>query len=275
MKNVSAPIWLPPSTSRPNQVLLSTGVGSNVKWGNVAAQTGSGSSGGLPAGVIMDYAGSSVPSGWLLCNGASVSSATYPALYAAIGHTYGGSGSSFNLPDARNKMVIGAGSSYGLGNTGGSSTSSLSISNMPSHNHSVNINHGHSFNQGSHHHSISGLSHSHAMSGGTHAHGADSATNYGSFWGNGTGHTYVVGTGGVTGGIDAGRMTSTGNGTPVGMVAASGLTGTYNTGSNITDTSSSVNDLTTSGAVATSAIGGGSAFSTISPYIALNKIIKT
>ena len=80
MKNVSAPIWLPPSTSRPNQVLLSTGVGSNVKWGNVAAQTGSGSSGGLPAGVIMDYAGSSVPSGWLLCNGASVSSATYPAL---------------------------------------------------------------------------------------------------------------------------------------------------------------------------------------------------
>ena len=275
MKNVSAPIWLPPSTSRPNQVLLSTGVGSNVKWGNVAAQTGSGSSGGLPAGVIMDYAGSSVPSGWLLCNGASVSSATYPALYAAIGHTYGGSGSSFNLPDARNKMVIGAGSSYGLGNTGGSSTSSLSISNMPSHNHSVNINHGHSFNQGSHHHSISGLSHSHAMSGGTHAHGADSTTNYGSFWGNGTGHSYVVGTSGVVGGIDAGRMTATGDGTPVGMVAASGLTGTYNTGSNITDTSSSVNDLTTSGAVATSAIGGGSAFSTISPYIALNKIIKT
>lgn len=275
MKNVSAPIWLPPSTSRPNQVLLSTGVGSNVKWGNVAAQTGSGSSGGLPAGVIMDYAGSSVPSGWLLCNGASVSSATYPALYAAIGHTYGGSGSSFNLPDARNKMVIGAGSSYGLGNTGGSSTSSLSISNMPSHNHSVNINHGHGFTQGSHHHSISGLSHSHAMSGGTHAHGADSATNYGSFWGNGTGHTYVVGTGGVIGGIDAGRMTATGDGTPVGMVAASGLTGTYNTGSNITDTSSSVNDLTTSGAVATSAIGDGSAFSTISPYIALNKIIKT
>jgi len=275
MKNVSAPIWLPPSTSKPNQVLLSTGVGSNVKWGNVAAQTGSGSSGGLPAGVIMDYAGSSVPSGWLLCNGASVSSATYPALYAAIGHTYGGSGSSFNLPDARNKMVIGAGSSYGLGNTGGSSTSSLSISNMPSHNHSVNINHGHGFTQGSHHHSISGLSHSHAMSGGTHAHGADSATNYGSFWGNGTGHTYVVGTGGVIGGIDAGRMTATGDGTPVGMVAASGLTGTYNTGSNITDTSSSVNDLTTSGAVATSAIGGGSAFSTISPYIALNKIIKT
>ena len=239
---------------------------------NAPAQSGT-----IPSGLIAIWSGStgSIPSGWLLCNGASVSSSTYPGLYAAIGHTYGGSGSSFNLPDARNKMVIGAGSSYGLGNTGGSSTSSLSISNMPSHNHSVNINHGHSFTQGSHHHSMSGLSHSHTMSGGTHAHGADPSTNYGSFWGNGTGHSYVVGTSGVVGGIDAGRMTATGDGTPVGMVAASGLTGTYNTGSNITDTSSSVNDLTTSGAVATSAIGGGSAFSTISPYIALNKIIKT
>jgi hypothetical protein len=44
MKNVSPPIWLPPSTSKPNQVLLSTGVGSNVKWGYV--NTGGGNSSG-------------------------------------------------------------------------------------------------------------------------------------------------------------------------------------------------------------------------------------
>lgn len=44
MQRIPPPVWLPPSTTRPNQVLLSTGVGSNVKWGYV--NTGGGSSSG-------------------------------------------------------------------------------------------------------------------------------------------------------------------------------------------------------------------------------------
>jgi hypothetical protein len=38
------------------------------------------------------------PAGWLVCNGADVSTATYPALFALLGYTYGGSGGSFTLP---------------------------------------------------------------------------------------------------------------------------------------------------------------------------------
>ena len=51
-------------------------------------------------GEVKWYAGKSVPSGWLLCNGATISRTTYSALYNVIGTTYGaGDGSTtFNLP---------------------------------------------------------------------------------------------------------------------------------------------------------------------------------
>ncbi len=57
-------------------------------------------SGGLPTGSITAYAGKFTPSGWLLCDGSSVSRTDYPELYATIGTTYGsGDGrTTFNLP---------------------------------------------------------------------------------------------------------------------------------------------------------------------------------
>lgn len=60
----------------------------------------SGSGGGLPVGSITAYAGKFTPSGWLLCDGSSVSRTDYPELYATIGTTYGsGDGrTTFNLP---------------------------------------------------------------------------------------------------------------------------------------------------------------------------------
>lgn len=65
----------------------------------------------LPAGVISPYAGASVPTDWLLCNGQEVARADYPELFAAIGILYGTpSGSTtFKLPDLRNRFPIGAG----------------------------------------------------------------------------------------------------------------------------------------------------------------------
>lgn len=42
----------------------------------------------LPAGVILPYAGTSIPSGYLLCDGDDLAQADYPDLYAAIGNTY-------------------------------------------------------------------------------------------------------------------------------------------------------------------------------------------
>jgi microcystin-dependent protein len=64
----------------------------------------------LPAGAIMAFAMNSAPSGWLAANGESISTGgANAALFAAIGYTYGGSGSSFNLPDLRGYFVRGWG----------------------------------------------------------------------------------------------------------------------------------------------------------------------
>lgn len=65
----------------------------------------------IPAGVILTFGGSTVPEGFLLCNGAAISRTTYAKLFAAIGTLYGaGDGSTtFNLPDMRDKFAEGSG----------------------------------------------------------------------------------------------------------------------------------------------------------------------
>ena len=97
-----------------------------------------------PVGVISAFAGSTAPIGYLLCDGSAVSRTTYSALYAIIGTTFGtGNGSTtFNLPDLRSKMIVGVGQGSGLTNrtlasTGGIESKTLSISEMPSHNHTI------------------------------------------------------------------------------------------------------------------------------------------
>ena len=71
----------------------------------------------LPAGVIIPFAGTSVPTGCLLCNGAAVSRTNYANLFAAIGTLYGaGDGSTtFNLPDARDRVLQGASGTHSVG----------------------------------------------------------------------------------------------------------------------------------------------------------------
>lgn len=77
-----------------------------------AASFSSVPTGVLPPGVIVPYGGlvASPPTGWLFCNGAAVSRTTYAALFAILGTAHGaGDGSTtFNLPDLRDKYVIGA-----------------------------------------------------------------------------------------------------------------------------------------------------------------------
>lgn len=65
----------------------------------------------LPAGAIAAFAAPTVPTGWLECDGASVSRAAYPALFASIGVAWGvGDGSAtFTLPDLRGAFLRGAG----------------------------------------------------------------------------------------------------------------------------------------------------------------------
>ena len=87
-------------------------------------------------GVVQLFAGSSAPSGWLICNGQAVSRTAYAALFAVIGTTYGaGDGSTtFNVPNLVNKTVRGSNS---LGKTGGADTVTLSTENIPAHTHGV------------------------------------------------------------------------------------------------------------------------------------------
>ena len=67
---------------------------------------------GFKTGDIKIQTTSTIPSGWLLCNGAAISRTTYAKLFAAIGTMYGaGDGSTtFNLPDLRDRFIEGAGS---------------------------------------------------------------------------------------------------------------------------------------------------------------------
>jgi microcystin-dependent protein len=83
--------------------------------------------------------------GALLCDGSAVSRTTYSALFAAIGTVYGaGDGSStFNLPDYRGRVILGAGAGAGLtnrvlGTSGGEEAHLLASTEMPVHAHIIN-----------------------------------------------------------------------------------------------------------------------------------------
>jgi len=73
--------------------------------------TSSGDSKTIKTGVILPYAGSSAPTGYLKCDGSAISRSTYANLYSVIGTTYGsGDGSTtFNLPNLQDKFLEGVG----------------------------------------------------------------------------------------------------------------------------------------------------------------------
>jgi microcystin-dependent protein len=89
---------------------------------------------GVPTGGLMMWGTGVAPTGWLLAEGASVSTTTYAALFAVIGYTFGGSGGSFTLPDYRNRFPVGAGDSYVLGATGGAANAIV-----VSHTHTTTV----------------------------------------------------------------------------------------------------------------------------------------
>lgn len=97
-----------------------------------------------PAGIIMPFAGTVAPQGYLLCDGSAVSRTTYATLYAVIGDTFGaGDGSStFNVPDLSGRVPLGVSQAHALGTTGGSETVTLTESELPAHVHQV-PQHGH------------------------------------------------------------------------------------------------------------------------------------
>jgi len=61
----------------------------------------------VPTGSVFFVAMTSPPTGYIVCDGSSYSADTYPGLYSAIGHTFGGAGRTFNVPDLRGEFIRG------------------------------------------------------------------------------------------------------------------------------------------------------------------------
>ena len=112
--DTSTPSFVAPGTSGN----LLTSNGTTWQSSTPAAATGT------PTGALMPYAGASAPTGYLLCDGSSVSSTSYLALHAVISNTYGGTAYtgagalSFNLPDLRGRLPMGAGTGTGQNASG-------------------------------------------------------------------------------------------------------------------------------------------------------------
>ena len=94
-------------------------------------------------GQIMQVGFNFAPRGWSFCDGQTLSISQNTALFSLLGTTFGGDGeTTFQLPDLRGRKAIHPGNGPGLptvtwGQKAGSHTVPISVSNMPSHAHSV------------------------------------------------------------------------------------------------------------------------------------------
>lgn len=204
---------------------------------------------GLPPGSIVDFGGTVAPSGWLLCDGSAVSRTTYARLFTAIGTTWGaGNGSStFNLPDFRGRVPVGAGTGTGLtartvAGSGGAETVQLDTTTMPSHSHTFTGST--STSNGDHGHSLSGS----VGTGGGHSHSV----------GNQTTRSDILAGGGTTTASNGGGSTGTDSG------HTHSLSGTASNAGAHTHTSAGSNAST----------GGGGAHENMPPWRAVNRIVK-
>lgn len=99
-------------------------------------------------GSIVLFAGNFAPRGWSLCQGQLLPIAQNTALFSILGTTYGGDGrTTFALPDLRSRVPVGYGqgpglSPYDLGELTGVENVSLIASQMPAHNHAVQVSSG-------------------------------------------------------------------------------------------------------------------------------------
>lgn len=134
-----------------------------------------------PTGVIQAYVGTVAPAGWLVCDGSSFSSTTYPALYALLGNVA-------TLPDLRDRVPLGAGT-VGVRTTGG--TRKIQLNDLPAHSHTNTASW-----SGSASVSISDPGHGHSATAGNtnldHRHSAQAKQGTASMAHNGT-TTYAAG----------------------------------------------------------------------------------
>jgi microcystin-dependent protein len=222
----------------------------------------------MPIGVCLPYAPSlAAPNSlWHVLDGSAVSRTTYSVLFGLMGTTYGvGNGTTtFNLPDCRSRIPIGAATTSGSGLTarglaaiGGEENHVLITAELAAHNHAV-----------------VDPTHTHGNNNATHTHGINDPSH---------GHIGLFNTAGGTGGIAVEYSVST-----FGPVAASPSDSNFTyettsgswqignavTGVSVQAASPGISVSSASTGVSTSNAGSGTGHNTMQPWIGMNWIIK-
>jgi len=175
-----------------------------------------------PSGEIIIFAGTSIPNGFLLCNGTAVSRSTYANLFTAIGTLWGsGDGSTtFNLPNLTGTVPAGVDPTSSklsgfttIGNSGGAQNVTLSTAQLPAHSHAItDPGHAHGVTDPTHNHTVVGIGGFATTVGGALALGAGSG-------GSVQTATAAAATGISINGATTGITTqNTGSGTPTSIV---------------------------------------------------------
>jgi microcystin-dependent protein len=282
---------------------LAVGVVSNetdpVPTTTIPTDPSGGGYGAWSPGDLKPTASGTVPTGWLLCDGSTVSRTTYAALFAAIGTNYntgGEAGTDFRLPNGVGRSLIGAGTGtaadatpHARGSYGGQETVTLALSQIPAHAHAgssvasatTGITATNSTTPGvtggpSVASTGAGTSHSHGFTPIAHAHAAINSLLYG------TGTTMVAGR--ISGDNNAGGgVTTIASGTVTANASADGTVDaeaahTHSMQSHTHTSAAHTHSITDSGHTHTLTIGsegGGTAHTNLSPYFTGNWLIKT
>src|SRR3954468_13707963 len=91
-------------------------------------------------GEIRMFGGNFAPVGWAFCDGQLMPISENDVLFNLIGTTYGGDGQeTFALPNLQSRVPIHQGSGYVIGEAGGTESVTLTVNQMPSHNHPLQV----------------------------------------------------------------------------------------------------------------------------------------
>lgn len=209
-----------------------------------------------PVGSLVPTLATEEPSaGWLICNGQAISKAGFPRLYRVIGDQFGSSSTTFNLPDLRGKMPIGATADIPLFAIGGAATITLTVDQLPEHSHAINDpGHTHTFTPTPHNHTITDPGHTHAVTDPGHTHAAAAVD------------ADIAAPTGAADGAAAGTSGSSTTGISI---------DTATTGLSLADTSAGGSNSPETTGLTVLETGGGEAIPALPPYIAVNWMVRT